>query len=393
MLFVDSMEEAESKDKKTDVPMSNTTRSILKSPTSTDVPLVAEPPSAFSLRLASPRTKSPNVMARSTDISPDQTFGSILPPPLQKTGDGLRGPSVSIPVSTPLHLQQVNRGATANGDPQTEPTTLQGLISSHGIGAFGVPSLPSVTTTRDSILSQRQHALSNSTNSQSNTDLRLGGHTVASQLSSGLLSFSQTGRQQETSLSMSFTQSNPQPPLPSNLSSFGLPPLTGHLALPPHLQPDHPSPYEVANLNPTEGNLLGASSNQSRSFAQLMSAAGKDLAQNMPVSTTSNPRNEIGTVSNLHMSLPHPIMAASGNLPGGLSNPSALPLLPGMPNMYSYPYPAPLPTLPSHSVSNALPRPPTFPMPAQGLPRYPPYMTPSLYGNTQPPITNRNFSS
>ena len=90
----------------------------------------------------------------------------------------------------------------------------------------------------------------------------------------------------------------------------------------------------------------------------------------------------------------------AGGLPGSLSNPSALPLLSGMHNMYPYPYTGALPSaaaavqsLPSQPITSAMVRMNTPAFPSQTLvPGYPSYVAPSLYGNTQPPVTNGSFT-
>lgn len=367
-----------------------------------NLPLIAEPPTAFSLRLTSPHTaNSSPTIATSTDLSPEQVFGNILPHPSLvslhgSNEDSFQRHNMSLSVSSPLHLQQHDRKSNPSADTLTEPTTLQGLMSSHGIGGFNSPHLASVTTAGDDSQSHRQQYTGNLSNSSSITTVpssHLERNRLVSPVSNNLLLYSQSGRLQDPPLSMSFTQANPQMSIPSNLNSYGLSTMVGNLSLPAHLTSDHSISFEGTNLNPPDGNLLGAPSNQSRNFPQLMVGAGKGHIQSMmSVSTSSNPRHEIGAVTSFPMSFSHPIMTTCGNM-GGLPNSAGLPLLPGMSNIYPYPYAGPFPTLPSHSVNNTLSRPPGFPMPTQGLSRYPPYISPTPYGNSQSPITNRNFTS
>ena len=100
------------------------------------------------------------------------------------------------------------------------------------------------------------------------------------------------------------------------------------------------------------------------------------------------------------MPLSHNMVGGTGGLSGSLSNPSALPLLPGMHNMYPYPYTGALPSaaaavqsLPSQPITSAMVRMNTPAFPSQTLvPGYPSYVAPSLYGNTQPPVTNGSFT-
>lgn len=183
-------------------------------------------------------------------------------------------------------------------------------------------------------------------------------------------------RHQDHSLPLNFVQSQGHQ---TNIGNFSLPPL----ALPSHLQSEHSLAYEspAQSLN----GLLGDSSNQPRNL-QVLNLPQKDT---LPSVTHCEPSVSSlpGLISQMPVSLPHPIMAASGNLPSGLPNPSSLPIFPGMPNMYSYPYPTSLSSLSSQAPSTTnMP-----PFPSQGLvSRYPaPYVTPSLYGSSQPPIMNR----
>ena len=93
--------------------------------------------------------------------------------------------------------------------------------------------------------------------------------------------------------------------------------------------------------------------------------------------------------SNPSMPLAHPIAC----------NAPSLPLLPGMPAVYSYPYSA---TLPTQSISSSMvrmnaPGPAGFPQPGQAALApgggYNQYMAPSLYGNAQPPpVSTGNFT-
>ena len=118
-------------------------------------------------------------------------------------------------------------------------------------------------------------------------------------------------------------------------------------------------------------------------------------AQN--IQTTLNPAQVVTSTANMpnfpaiQMPLTHPITA---RLPAP-GNPTGIPLLPTMPNVYPYPYPASIPgiqNLPSQPISSTMVR-----MNAPGFPSqtlvsgYPSYVQPSVYGNTQQ-VSASNFS-
>ena len=359
-----------------------TTSAPLQSSSTTEVPLIAEPPSAFTF---APDLPSPS--QRSDDVTtPDQALASILSPPLHplQPDNSLRGSNASLSST----IQQTGRGRM---ETQTEPASLQSLITSHGIGAFN--NIAPQSTTQGGLTQghsvQGSLALSNSSSS-----LNIATSEVSIQQTPQLpvtsMSFT---RHQDPSLSLSFLPPQPHPPVQSNIGSFTLPALT----LPPHLQSGDHHSLSFETSSQSLNGLLGDTSAQSRNLSQILNPQ-KDLSpqQNICVSTTSPQSESIfsstaslpGVPPPMPVSLPHPIMA-SGNLPGGLTNPSTLPLFPGMPNMYSYPYPNSLQPLPSQSASSSMP-----PFPPQGLmSRYPaPYVTPSLYSGSQPPITNTNYN-
>ena len=330
----------------------NTKSTSLQPSSSSDIPLIAEPPSPFNF--------TPNLTSHSrrssVDITttPEQSFVNILSPtlePMQTESILQRSSNTSL-----SSLQQTGRG-----DAQAETNTLQGLITSHGIGAYSMP------TSQGGLIQRRLHqGMSNNSTTAASSAVQI--QEIHSTTSMGFT------RNQDHSLPLNFVQSHGHP---ANIGTFTLPPLT----LPPHLQTEHSLAFDSAphSMN----GLLGESSNQLRNL-HVLNASQKNSVS----SSHSEPRtsNHPGVVPPMPVSLAH--MAASGNLPGGIPNPSSLPLFPGMPSMYPYPYPTSLPSLPSHIPSSNMP-----PFPPQGLvSRYPaPYVTPPLYGNSQPPIMNRRW--
>lgn len=319
----------------------------------TDVPLIAEPPSSFGF---TPDLTSHSRRSSVGDLSApssDQPFINMLSPTLDPmhTDNSLRGSRTSL---SSTNLQQATRS-----DGQQEANTLQGLIDSHGITAYNNnPITSSQMTQSQGVLHQRQSL------QQGMTDT-----TPTIQETTCSLRYS---RHQDHSLPLNFVQSHgPQ----MNTGNFSLPPL----ALPSHLQSEHSLAFESStqSLN----GLLGDSSNQPRNLS-ILNPSPKDSLPS--ASHCEQPVSSLpGILSQMPVSLPHPIMAAPGNLPSGLPNPSSLPIFPGMPNMYSYPYPS---TLSSQPPTSSIPS-----FPPQGiLSRYPsPYVPPTLYGNSQPPIMNR----
>lgn len=333
----------------------------------TDVPLIAEPPSSFSFNsdLTSHSRRS------SVDITatPEQSFVDILSPTLEplQADNSLRGSRTSL---SSTNLQQATRADTQ----QQKNNTLQGLIASHGITAYNsIPGATSqgITMTQSQMpLPPQRQLLQGMTNNP--TTAANSAVPIQEAISTTSLLFS---RHQDHSLPLNFVQSQGHQ---TNIGNFSLPPL----ALPSHLQSEHSLAFEspAQSLN----GLLGDSSNQPRNL-QVLNPSQKN---SLPSVTHCEPSVSSlpGLISQMPVSLPHPIMAASGNLPSGLPNPSSLPIFPGMPNMYSYPYPTSLSSLSSQTTSTNMP-----PFPSQGLvSRYPaPYITPPLYGNSQPPIMNR----
>lgn len=115
------------------------------------------------------------------------------------------------------------------------------------------------------------------------------------------------------------------------------------------------------------------------------------------IQTAINPAQVVTSTTNMpnfptaiQMPLTHPIT----NLPAP-GNPTGIPLLPTMPSVYPYPYPASMPgaqNLPSQPITSTMFRvnAPGFP-PQTLVPGYPSYVQPSLYGNT-PQVNASNFS-
>lgn len=226
-----------------------------------------------------------------------------------------------------------------------------------------------------------------------------------------------------------------QPPLPfpANLGGFALSSMVGHFTSHPQLQ------AQSLSMNPAAGGLMpglgisvggGAGGGGGVSQTQPSNALAPGLSlsnhqmQGMLGATPPNPSISLmsppaatlsggggggggggGTgrsqtlppsnvnATSLPMPLTHPIA-------GNLQNPTAaaaaagLPLLPGMPNMYSYPYTAgTLPAGAQPAVTSSIVHPAGFP--SQSLVQgYSQYLPPSLYGNApqQPPVSTGNFS-
>jgi hypothetical protein len=123
---------------------------------------------------------------------------------------------------------------------------------------------------------------------------------------------------------------------------------------------------------PSAGLLAGAGSNPPISIMNPL----PQVSLGMPPGGgggggSSNRPPNLPPSTSLPMPLTHPI-------PANLQNPS-LSLIPGMPNMYSYPYTAALPTQPATSSPSGFP--PHSLMPSG----YPQYLPPSLYSNSQQP--------
>lgn len=183
----------------------------------------------------------------------------------------------------------------------------------------------------------------------------------------------------------------PPIPFPANLGGFTLSSMVGHFTSPhPQLQP------QSLSMNPATGGLmqgLGLSVGSNHAQPPTSVSTLSNPPQPMPTGLLSNPpisivnpllpRPNLPPSTSLPMPLTHPIPT----IPTNLQNPS-VPLIPGMPNMYSYPYAA---TLPATSSANAhVGFPPQSLMP----PGYAQYLPPSLYGDSpqQPPVSSANFS-
>jgi len=241
------------------------------------------------------------------------------------------------------------------------------------------------------------------------------------------------------------TNQAPPPPIPfhSNLGSFALSSMMGHFApqLPPQslhtpavVNPPNQSGIDpdIRGMAPPQGLVARTSVGSSRNSAvrsetqsRIPATAGSGMSGqsllaggglNPPLSIVNTPFNMGGVgvglpgggglggsgtgsggggvvnlphSSNPSMPLAHPIAC----------NAPSLPLLPGMPAVYSYPYSA---TLPTQSISSSMvrmnaPGPAGFPPPGQGALTpgggYNQYMAPSLYGNAQqPPVSTGNFT-
>lgn len=193
-------------------------------------------------------------------------------------------------------------------------------------------------------------------------------------------------------------------PFPTNLGGFTLSSMVGHFASHPQLQAQSLSVNPASGLMQGLGISVGSNHNQpplSNTLAQSLSLSNPQMlggAQNPSISIMNaptslsaggggRPQNLSHNVTSLPMPLAHPIAS-------NLQNPAGLPLLSGMPNMYSYPYTAG--TLPTQPVTTSIVHvnaPPGFP--SQSLMQgYSQYIPPSLYGNApqQPPVSTANFS-
>ena len=184
----------------------------------------------------------------------------------------------------------------------------------------------------------------------------------------------------------------PQLPLPSHLSSLSF-----------------MNPFAVSSQFQSSSLGMGGNQQQQHSRAQLQSQSG----QNMPPITSApssqhpqQPQHNIQAPNVAALSQPGPSlqqtlttsaanlpsggmppmplshnMAAAGGtggLAGSLSNPSALPLLPGMHNMYPCPYTGALPSAAAAVITSTMVRMNNPAFPSQTLiPGYPSYVVPS----------------
>ena len=219
------------------------------------------------------------------------------------------------------------------------------------------------------------------------------------------------------------SQTNPPLPFSANLGSFTFSSMMGHFApqlqsqaLPTTINPSSGggadgrimqslgAPLRSNNRSSNTNNMIGIStqsrlpisSNPSLSSSSVSSVLGglnPSLSiVNPPVSFNVGGGGgrvaNLSPSSNISMPLAHPIAA---------SNHTSLPLLSGMPAVYSYPYTA---TLPTQSISSSMvrmnaPGPTGFPPGGQTLVPggYHQYVPQSLYGHSQqPPVSTCNFT-
>ena len=286
-----------------------------------------------------------------------ENLGSLEPLPPPPIGAGL---SLSSRSSTTNPLSSTNSLSSF----LPNPTTLSSLTSIGGSITGGGSILPSGLRLPDSTTSSVSHPpqlppLPSHLSSFSFMN-------PFAQLQSSSLGMGVGGSQQQQ-LSRGQTQSQ----IGQNLPAITSAPSSQHLQQPPHN-------IQVPNI--------AAPSQQGPSLQTLTSAANLPSGGMPPMPLSHNMAAVAG--------------GTAGGLPGSLSNPSALPLLPGMHNMYPYPYTGALPSaaaavqsLPSQPITSAMVRMNTPAFPSQTLvPGYPSYVAPSLYGNTQPPVTNGSFT-
>ena len=289
---------------------------------------------------------------------------------------GLLPPSIGGGLSVSSHSSSTNLLSSTNplSSFLPNPTSLSSLTSIGGSGVGGGSILPSGLRLPDSItssMSQHPHPpqlppLPSHLSSLSFMN------PFTQQLQSSSLGMGVGGSQQQQQQQHGRGQTQSQ--VGQNLPAITSAPSSQHLQQPQH---------NIQTPN------VAAPSQQ-----------GPSLQQTLTTSAANLPSGGIPP-----MPLSHNMAAAGGTLgglPGSLSNPSALPLLPGMHNMYPYPYTGALPSaaaavqsLPSQPITSAMVRmnTPAFPSISQSLvPGYPSYMAPSLYGNTQPPVTNGSFT-
>lgn len=205
-----------------------------------------------------------------------------------------------------------------------------------------------------------------------------------------------------------------QAPIPfPNISSFALSSMMGHFTSHPHLQSQPLSMNPSAAGGLMQGLGISVGSNQTVQPSSISSSLAQTLS--LPNSAMSGLLGSMQNTSSISiMNTPGSLGAGTGgsrsSLPipqstaipmplthPNLQNPAGLPLIPGMPNMYSYPYAATIPTQPpTTSVAHAGGAPPAG-FPSQSLvPNYSQYLPPSLYRNPaqqqQPPVSAANFS-
>lgn len=220
------------------------------------------------------------------------------------------------------------------------------------------------------------------------------GPSVKSLSHPNLRSISPRAAPRGTSMSQAVPSQAPPIPFPASLGGF----MVGHFTSPhhPHLQPQPLSMNPAAAGGMMHGLGLTVGSNpaqQPSSIAIAQTLSLSNPSQPMPAGLLtgagSNPSisimNTLPQVSSLSMppggSSKPPNLPPSTSLPmprpltHNLQNPN-LPLIQGMPNMYSYPYAATLPTQPATS------SPAGFPPQSFVPPGYSQYLPPSLYSNS-----------
>lgn len=225
---------------------------------------------------------------------------------------------------------------------------------------------------------------------------------------------------------LTHSQTNPPLPFPANLGSLTFSSMVGHFT--PQLQPQS----LPTTVNPSSGGgggdgrsgimqSLGVSlgSNNRSSNTNIISISSQSrlpIPSNTSLSSSSVSNLLGGGGLNPSLSIVNPPASFNIGVGGGrganlppssnisrplahpiASNPSSLPLLSGMPAVYSYPYTA---TLPTQSISTSMvrvnaPGPTRFPPPGQTLVPggYHQYVPQSAYGNSQqPPVSTCNFT-
>ncbi len=206
----------------------------------------------------------------------------------------------------------------------------------------------------------------------------------------------------------SMTQSSPNLPpthsqtpisFPAHLGSFALSSMVGHFTHPQLQPPMNPA----GGLMPSLGVSVGPNQSISNNLAHGLSLCSSSISiMNAPMVSISTGQGGGGGVrgsggrGGSQGSVPMPL---THHITGNLQNPSSLPLIPGMPSMYSYPYTAAAaaaaatttlpPTAASNTSSVVYPNAPAgFPSQSLMPAGYPQYISPSLYGNAPQPPTS-----
>ena len=359
-----------------------------------DFPLVAQAPSSFSLPHSDDLTSTQHGQTQTgggdLNLTHSQEFTSSLE---QNIAEGTAGPGVGMRESI------LSEGSSAL--PAPLPGS-RGLSTARNLGSMGLPPIGGT-------LSVSSHGSSHPLSSSSPLSTFIPNPTSLSSLTSiGSGGILPSGlRQQDGASSLSQHSHPPQlQPLPPHLSSFSL---MNPFAVSSQLQSSslgmlgqhgraQTQTHMTQNLPPITSatpSTQHLQQQQQHSIQPTMAPAA--LTQGLQALTTS-----ANIPGGMQMPLSHNMAAGTGSLPGSLSNPSALPLLPGMHNMYPYPYAGTLPSaaaavqsFPSQPVtsSGAMVRMNAPGFPSQTLiPGYPSYVAPSLYGNSQPPVTNGSYT-